>query len=369
MTTTSPDQYIVTPGNLLANIPGILGYYPHESFVLFVFQAHRTTGRLYELGPVLRADIDDPEAIVELCRAAQLHDPSLILGAIISTGTDADTATDVAEETILAFRDLGLDIAAIWLVPELLSGAPYLRVAGESASELGENTTGREFWDAGEVGNILDAASMANYRRTGTLPALNRQETVEFCSGPNPYMTPAEITSATSFAHQHAESMLAALMRCPEEDEYRLAEAILCDWGELLSYVLNSELTVEDIMADADIIAQAAPYFTNHQFRDCILDSTFTSLGQAAFLVAIAVARSTEKTVRANALAVAALAAGPIGMEHYVAPALQVALETVPDHGLANLLSQAHVAGGLYLVAQACVKGSEQARAQLFGLL
>jgi len=47
------------PAQTLANIPGVLGYYPHQSIIFVTFRHHRDdTHSRWALGPTLRIDID-----------------------------------------------------------------------------------------------------------------------------------------------------------------------------------------------------------------------------------------------------------------------------------------------------------------------
>ena len=51
-------QTLTSHGEILANIPGILGFYPQNSLVLAFFERNSDTPGLH-LGPLARLDLDD----------------------------------------------------------------------------------------------------------------------------------------------------------------------------------------------------------------------------------------------------------------------------------------------------------------------
>ena len=59
---------ISNPGTLLANLPGILGFYPHDSVILAGFH-NGEVGNIHTLGPVLRLNIDDLRFLGDACEA------------------------------------------------------------------------------------------------------------------------------------------------------------------------------------------------------------------------------------------------------------------------------------------------------------
>ena len=73
---------ITTPGHLLANIPGLLGFYPTESVV---FMAIDTTPRGPAMGPLARVDIADAQgAVVDISPLLAEHAREGVFAFLIS---------------------------------------------------------------------------------------------------------------------------------------------------------------------------------------------------------------------------------------------------------------------------------------------
>ncbi|MGP5508058.1 DUF4192 family protein, partial [Corynebacterium flavescens] len=101
---------INSPATLFAEIPATLGFYP-ESSVILLCLSENENGR-YTLGPVIRADITDAEA---LCGAPIEAD--IILALIVSDEEDDDYAVDDAVTVLLEAE--ALPIEGIWHVPAI----------------------------------------------------------------------------------------------------------------------------------------------------------------------------------------------------------------------------------------------------------
>lgn len=369
MTHTSDSEHdLVAPGDLLANIPGILGYYPHHSFIAFVFYRDyddHSDATKYLLGPVMRADLDDREQLTAVITHANHLDAELVLCAMISDRLDIEAAKDLAAELAGVAQEAKLPFDAVWFANELSFGAEYVLVHGASKEHLRETTTGWETWDSGFVTEVMATASAEHFRRLGELPELSRTDSVEYVAGPNPYLdgvTPQEITTA---AELFSREVLAALLSAEFDEADHVVDSLFFMWSELLEGVTLHNAQLADLMANEDIIHAAAPYFVHTYLRDSTLMWADTEHVASFFKLSLAVARSTTGNVRANALCCAALCAGGAGVPYRITQALHAALDAKPGHRLAELLSQALTTGAFEVIASATTDASRQAAAML----
>lgn len=363
MTHYSEHTTHVTPGFIFSNIPGSLGYHPEESLIVFLFhrEDNSDTGYRYTLGPMLRADIEHLDQPHDFLGYVCGFEPHLIFAVAI--GSEASASAALEFEDLCC--ELDLPLAAVWHVPELYSGAPYERIGGESAAELGPFTSGRNDWDRGQVAEILAAPSMEAFRRRGELPELSRAESYAFLSQPNPNTTRRERQGLSKRGRQHALALLAALEESsPEEAEY-MVDSLLDDVQDVIDTIISQQLTPEEICEDMDLIEQCAVYFSHPSLRDPLLQWAVSDYAQAFYALSVAIARSTDYETKASALCCAALSASYTGQKHRVLQALQLAHEGAPKHRLTVLMVEALHCGGLEMLYQACHEGALLARKAL----
>ncbi|MDU0477867.1 DUF4192 domain-containing protein [Staphylococcus chromogenes] len=373
MTHTSTEPTIINPSNLLANIPGILGFHPQESMVFFLFEQDLPPSDFVDyppffvLGPVLRCDVKNSQQRKTVLRTIKDLQPELVFAAIISSELGEKQAAKEAARTARQAERYGVPIECTWYVSELFTGSPYSVVHGETGANLGPLTSGIEEWAAGKVGNILGSLSMQEMLDNGDLPAATRDESLAFLSADNPFMMPSDVASLTNLAINFGHSAVQAITEGDAEERDYVFTALMSQWQELCTTVMDQDLYPGDLMANEDLLSVAAVYFANIRIRDCILDSAFGPEARAMFRISVAIARSTTGIVRSNALCGVALSAPHIGASYRSGQAIQLAEEHDCRHGLTVLLREAQLAGGVELMTQACSAGSRLARENLLG--
>ena len=169
---TTYSQTLTSHGDILANIPGILGFYPQNSLVLAFFERNSDTPGLH-LGPLARLDLDDAvETLVNNQTQFSAWTDRVNTDAVIAyvVNSDPSAADDLAE--FLLSEDSPLPtVLAIVQVPELTSGTGWWTVYQQLS--LSAPRTGV----VSEVAGSLTLQQMI--LDTGQLPALSREELEE----------------------------------------------------------------------------------------------------------------------------------------------------------------------------------------------
>src|SRR5699024_12624325 len=97
---TQSTSVLGTPGDLIANIPGILGFYPTESVVLTVMFREGESTR-HTLGPVVRFNIEGLDLLPDVGRAIESTDADLIFCFII-TEDSTDEWVEGSVDTLMS---------------------------------------------------------------------------------------------------------------------------------------------------------------------------------------------------------------------------------------------------------------------------
>lgn len=165
-------QTLTSHGEILANIPGILGFYPQNSLVLAFFERNSDTPGLH-LGPLARLDLDDAvETLIDnqqqFSALSDRDNTDAIIAYVVNS--DPSAADDLAE--FLLSEDSPLPtVLAIIQVPEITSGAGWWTVYQQLSLS------------APRSGVVSEVASSAALQQmildTGQLPALSRGELEE----------------------------------------------------------------------------------------------------------------------------------------------------------------------------------------------
>lgn len=162
-------QTLTSHGEILANIPGILGFYPQDSLVLGFFERNDDTHGLH-LGPLARLDLDDAvETLVNNQAQFSAWSERLNTDAVIAyvVHSDPSAADDLAEFLLSADSPLPT-VLAIIQVPEITSGTGWWSVYQQQG--LSEARSGV----VSKVAGSLTLQQMV--LDTGQLPALSRDE-------------------------------------------------------------------------------------------------------------------------------------------------------------------------------------------------
>ena len=339
MTITPHDtqlQFLDSPADFLAFIPGALGFYPSESIVLIGLIEDAESEKI-TVGPVLRADIDNYD---ELCSYLE-SDPKPLrntlgfLGAIISK--EVDPLTDQGAEAVNALAHFenakgnpsvrgSKSIIALWTMPDVVDSI-YELVWGPETTEPG--------CKIGKItpGAVLNSPAMVNLHAIGTLPALSKAELrAHFDRDAN---AATNVGISTGVALRLAVDALDRLK--PEKRRLHVERAIqaLRDApSKPLMHDGSPRPNLENAFSSIEGLTSLAVVLTRTPLRDCIIDEALECPESAATALH-AIACSYDGIIRANALTIWALIAVSRGLH----PLAHVALDRVHDEFPRHTLS------------------------------
>lgn len=166
---TTYSQTLTSHGDILANIPGILGFYPQDSLVVAFFERNDDTDGLH-LGPLARLDLDDAiETLINNRNQFSAWTDRLNTDAVIAYVVNSDpTAADDLAEFLLGEDSPLPTVLAIIQVPEITSGTGWWTVYQQLSLSAPRSGT------VSEVAGSLTLQQMI--LDTGQLPALSRDE-------------------------------------------------------------------------------------------------------------------------------------------------------------------------------------------------
>ncbi|MGV0432305.1 DUF4192 domain-containing protein [Corynebacterium sp. 20_84] len=165
-------QTLTSHGDILANIPGILGFYPQDSLVLAFFKHDEDSPHL-ALSPLARLDLDDAvETLINNKDQFTAWSEQLGTDAVIAYVVNADpTAADELAKFLLSEDSPLPTVLAIIQLPEITSGTGWWSVYQQQG--LSEARSG-------VVSEVASSAALQQMiLDTGQLPALSRGELEE----------------------------------------------------------------------------------------------------------------------------------------------------------------------------------------------
>lgn len=350
MTSLTP---LTAPGQIVANLPGILGFFPHDSIIIASFTSVGADRR-FRLGPVMRIDVDDLHLLPELADALEPEEEDLLF-AFLVTARSAAEVDEVADELAdLADADI-LPVSACWWTREILTGEPLQLLFGpRSAADDG--------WRDGVVAPVSQAQAMSTLLSHGQLPDLSREETIAQFDHGNPAFTLWECGQLTGFALRYSRELLSRMAR-GGSTPWGSYGGVALDLRLLLEEIAEEERGAGSLMEDDEAILTAATLLGNSTLRDLILEEAVVQ-PQAASRLMLAVARTCTGTIRHNALSLYALCAVATGLTMRAMPALIAVLEEDAGHRLAGLLLDACQAGAFDTLMHAVREGSRMVRAE-----
>lgn len=323
---------ITTPGHLLANIPGLLGFYPTESVI---FMAIDTTPRGSAMGPIARVDIADAqEALPDI--AATLSDKAC--EGIFAFLVSHRPLEELAEISCWLYnldrvRD-GIDVDAAWYVKEIACGEHYAMLHGTV------NTDGSgpmKKWVEGAVPALTDAPTMRSCVDHNVVPELSREEFFSTFARGNTHFDALEAEALGRQARDCATRLRARVAAATGIKRKELIDSFLDD----VRWTLATVATVEEVAHDVDMLQACAVWMSTTWTRDLVV-GVCTDAGEEAASLLLATARTFDGEIRANALTLFALAQLNRDWEIYAGPALQTVAEEFPSHRLGSLLCRAY---------------------------
>lgn len=165
-------QTLTSHGEILANIPGILGFYPQNSLVLAFFERKEESPHL-ALSPLARFDLDDAvETLTSNQNQFTAWSEQLGTDAVIAYVISSDLpAADGLAEFLLSEDSPLPTVLAIVQVPEITSGTGWWTVYQQLDLSAPRS---------GVVSEVAGSAALQQMvLDTGQLPALSRDELEE----------------------------------------------------------------------------------------------------------------------------------------------------------------------------------------------
>lgn len=318
---------INTPGHLLANLPGVLGFYPTDSVVFLTFEP---SPHGIALGPVARVDFADAKAATEEVWQAITTDRTEGVFAFFITQRPPSEVDALAEWMYgLHKHNDGMDIDAAWHTPEIITGGSYEILFG-AVNHEGKGPM--KNWQEGKIPPLTSAPTMHHCVDKDLIPELTREELYA-------KLAPGNNQVGTVLGREIAERARAAAQQFREEielyeDDPELAlEEFLDDAWWQLRAVQDLHATLGDVEA----LETAATWLATTWSRDLVIEKLCERPDKAAILM-LATAKTFEGVIRYNALVLYAIA--QLQMERYqlAGPALNILLEEAPEHTFGNLV-------------------------------
>lgn len=302
------------PAELIAAVPHLLGFHPHDSVVLLALHGKR-------LGLTLRADLVDVEQtpllaeqmLLPMARQRPTGVAVIVIGGQL--GPDGDPPyrplVDVVDDVL---RGAGLPVVHAAWVAATVGGAQW-----------------RCYDDPLCAGTLPDPATTplaAAAVAAGAVTFGNREELARLLTAEDPaaLQRRARLLEAADADHPMSTDLRARRFARLEE--------------------LHQEATEGQIELSDRTVSEVASALCDHQVRDACLPWCIGPGAVAAERLWLALVRATPPPERAEPAALLALAAYLRGDGALAGLALDVALEACPDHSLSGLL-RAALDGGL----------------------
>lgn len=299
--------HINDPAVLIANIPGILGFYPENSIIILALE--HSTGATYNLGPVLRADSRDPAAVHSLLETMSTPfgplDTDLLFAVIVDD--DEQVIDHVSEQLFGHILIHRIPVQACWTLPVIQTGQPYRIAIGPDRDITAEHKS----WASGVVAPVADAASMRSWHDAGLLPEVNRATAMNTFRRGNPHLPSQE-------ADLIATTMLTEYSGFDPDRNHEDGHILRTEVEYLTQQVLaeehgHHEQMVDNYLTCIDVLTQGATVMANSWSRDILVADVVEDAEYfAPFLEALA--RSFGGEIRANALCLYAIAVAKLGL-------------------------------------------------------
>ncbi|WP_018295681.1 DUF4192 domain-containing protein [Corynebacterium lubricantis] len=375
------DNSLYGTGDLIAALPGILGFFPQESVIVIGFQAaddndtnHHGVGRMelshsrqLEIGPVMRADLSNVSKLAHALDVPFSQENDFFVALIVSRALESS----LVREAIDVLYDLsderkGPIINVCWSVSEIASGSPYRLEFGAEAThwrDIGYSVP--RGWDGGVVSNVALSPSMRPLLDNGGLPALTREEALGyFASTQRNGGKFGNIEAVAQKAYLRADELLRAL----ETDTSRAADAIISACEVITSAPVKALISLDDpprleeTIARIDQLVAVATVLARSKLRDCLVAPALEQPGHFA-TVFLAIATNFSGVIRANALSLWAIIATKLGVSSMATAALLVVQDELSGHSLSDVLLRGLNMGDHAGLLQAVVNGSLLQRA------
>lgn len=348
MSTPSPHTPapLTDPGQLISNLPGVLGFYPSDSILVMILSPQDS--RDYQLGPTLRVDADDADHLAQsLSGMVERTDVVLIL--IVSTHQET-VERALSQITTL----VGHLIEGIWHCHHIEEGEPLRLLYGPTVPDVPE-------WRETVIPALHQAAATRDLTARGGHLALDRHEAHRAYQ---PMPLTREMNQALDAAVDAVSERLEAATSTQEGDVQRL----IAELRQGLE-AMPAGATYLDVAPDLVAFMCSLLSTDDLDIRDLVLGEV-VDCPEAGAVVAHAVGVYTPHVpTRVTGLVAHALAVmAHIGPTQSASAALRVAHEAAPAHGLTALIHGAvsHGVAPTHIVQ--CVMGGVRILRQRYGL-
>ncbi|MEX3503855.1 DUF4192 domain-containing protein [Corynebacterium sp. LK2510] len=336
----SSHRDLTGPADIIASLPGILGFYPQESIVLLGLDEHDDPNCV-TLGPVLRADLT---YVAEVCASLDdfpLSECIAVYAVIISRIPNSGLVNEAAEAIYGATSTAGLPLVdACWHVSEVAPGTPYRIMFGPGPDSRVMRMCGDQ-WFFGTVSSVMASPAMYALHRNNALPELNREDTFRF-------FDPVPTSEECDHADRESLTWLAmkrGLELCERLDRGDEGASLAVRQGCEVLCMGQSRPIVEpwdtdelaDLLGEADDRLALATLLSRSTLRDRLLVHALDAPLSAAHAL-LSVAKTFTSTVRANALSAWAVIALERGLTSWALAALVTAQQELPGHSLSEIL-------------------------------
>lgn len=332
-------QTLSSHGDLLANMPGILGFYPQNSLVLAFFERDKDTNSL-RLGPLARFDLDGAtQRLTEDRDKFAAWSEALDLSAVAAYVITDDLIEADAITHFLCSEDSPLPSTVLVVIqaPEIIAGTAWCVMYLHPNSGVPQ---------AGRISDIHASAALQQMlEHTGDLPALSREEIEERLNSTAHNIDAAEHNDII----EDALAYVPPIFRDVLQREYEQAAA---------------GITQPSTRA----IRSALKCFTTPRLRDPLLAALLEE-PQAGFKFAEQVMRAVPTSwpgMRAQLTATVAVLAQATGQTGLAGVAAHRATEISSKETFPSLVAKLIDIGEGSRLAEVVHEGGAQARVQLF---
>lgn len=328
-----------SPSNLIASIPGALGYFPNEAVVLINVYVSSANTSTFDIGAYLEADVGNTESIQRALQRIPLGRHVATFAVIVTRVPDSKMVAVAAEGLRMAADEFGEIIEACWIVSEVADGTHYQLLFGPDPDTAGAVWNWRAGYERGTVSSVARAEPMRPLIDHGALPELHRSELfAHFEPVVAADVHAAELIAAD--AHQHGATLMCCIDDDPEVALARIRQA--CDVFKHVpsSGLIDSDggLVVGEVFSSPRDVELMAAMLSRSTLRDCLIVDALAR-PYAAGAVFLTIARNFSGTIRANALCLWAMVAVSLGLNGWAGAALTCAEDEVPRHSLSSLLA------------------------------
>ena len=333
-------QTLNSHGEILANLPGILGFYPNDSLILAFFVDDEDIDTL-RLGPVARFDLDEAvEKLTESRERFAAWIDHLELDAVIAYVISDDMVQSTINETATYLTSIASPLPpllAVVQVPEIVSGAAWWSVHQHPSIDEPRN---------GVVGEVAASVALREMlAHTGKLPEPSKQDIESRLNS----------TAHGIDAAEHAEIIEDALDYVPPV----FPDVLQREYEQAVAGITQPSTRA---------VRAALKCFTTKRLRDTLFAALLDD-PQAGLQFAEHVMRAVPTSwpgMRAQLTATIAVLAHATGQRGLAGVAAQRATEIGPDEDFPSLVAKLTDIGQGERMVELVREGAEKTRTILF---